>query len=204
MKRRKRKFFDEVAQNWDNSFYKDKEINNRLNKLVLKFNIKKGDKVLDLGCGTGVISERLSELTGERGEIFCCDFSFNMLKETKKKKKGVNGSPSLICADAHRLPFKESLFDSIICFSCFPHFGDKKKFLKEAGHILKKRGSLIISHLLSSAQIAEVHRRAKGAVSKDKMPSRQEMTTSFQKAKFKIVEFLDKEGFYLLHTKKNK
>ena len=199
MKEKKRKFFDDLAYDWDDLHYKDKEINCRLDELIVKFNINKGSKVLDLGCGTGIISGRLYRLIGKKGGVFCCDFSFPMLKAAKKKKEG---DLIFICADVKCLPFKYGFFDSIVCFSCFPHFGDKQKVLKDMGQILKRGGSLVISHLLSSRKIAEVHRRVKGAVSRDKMPSKKWMIMSLERTGFKILEFLDKDGFYLLWAEK--
>ena len=201
MKEKKRKFFDDLAYNWDDLHYKDKEIHRRLDELIVKFNISKGSKVLDLGCGTGIISGRLYRLIGKKGGVFCCDFSLPMLKVSKKKKEG---DLIFICADVKHLSFKCGFFDNIVCFSCFPHFGDKQKVLKDMGQMLKRGGSLVISHLLSSREIAEVHRQVKGAVSNDKMPSKKWMIMNLKRFGFKISEFLDKDGFYLLQAEKIK
>ena len=121
----KRKFFDDSACRWDEMY--DEKSNHKLDKLIPKFDIKRGTKILDLGGGTGILSRRLSGFTGEEGKIFCCDFSINMLKAAKKKESfsfrnlpfaipGPALRTSYICADAHYLPFKSNYFDCIICF----------------------------------------------------------------------------------------
>ncbi len=199
MKDRKRRFFDDLACDWDDLYYKDKEIHRKLDEFILKFNIKEGARVLDLGCGTGIISGKLSMLTGKGGRVFCCDFSLSVLKVAKEKKQG---DLIFICADAKCLPFKYGFFDSIVCFSCFPHFEDKWKIIKNLSQILKRGGFLVIGHLLSSREIAETHRRVNGAVSRDKMPSKRWMIMNLERTGFKILEFLDKDGFYLLQAEK--
>ena len=195
----KRKFFDDSACNWDDLFYRDKEINHRLNSLTLKFYVEKGDRIIDLGCGTGIISERLSRLAGKKGKVFCCDFSIEMLG--KAKEKG-NQELDFVCLDAHKLTFRDNSFDSIICFSCFPHFEDKKEVMRETNRVLKKGGSFIISHLLSSREIAKIHRQAGKAVARDKMPSKKVMAVNLKKMGFIILEFLNKNGLFLLRAEK--
>jgi demethylmenaquinone methyltransferase/2-methoxy-6-polyprenyl-1,4-benzoquinol methylase len=196
--RDERRFFDDSACVWDKKHNADN--NHKLDKLIRKFGIKKGAKIIDLGCGTGIISEKLSGLAGENGKILCCDFSINML-EVARKKAGL-GDFSFICADAHELPFKSNFFDCTVCFSSFPHFENKKGVLKEANRVLKNGGSLIISHLLSSREIANVHRKAGHAVSKDKMPPKDTMIRDLVRTGFKILEFQDKKGLYLLRAEK--
>jgi ubiquinone/menaquinone biosynthesis C-methylase UbiE len=197
----RRKFFDDQAYRWNDLYYKDKDVLRRLDKFILEFGIKKGDKILDLGCGAGIISGRLSRLAGKGGKVFCCDFSLPMLKAAEKKKKA---GLAFICADAQYLPFKRGFFDNVICFSCFPHFADKLKAMKDAAYVLKKGGHFTVGHLLCSREIAEVHRRVKGTVSHDRIPSRKWMTASLGRTGFKILKFLDKDGSYLLRAEKIK
>ncbi len=198
MNKQKRKFFDDLAGEWDDLFYKDTEINRKMDKLILNYKINQGSRILDLGCGTGVISSRLAELTGRKGKVVGCDYSLAMLKTAGKKARGLQ----FICADARRLPFQSASFENVVCFSCFPHFEDKQEVLKEMHRIIKEGGHLIISHLLSSREISRVHRRVKGAVVHDKIPTRRWMRDSLKNSGFKILSLLDKAGLYLLQAEK--
>ena len=198
MNKKEQKFFDDLADSWDNLFYKDKQTKRKLDKIVLNFSINKGSKILDLGCGTGIISTRLNKLVGAKGEVIGCDYSSSMLKTARKKTKKIN----FICADAHKLPFEKGLFDGVVCFCCFPHFEDKLGVLREINRITKTGGYLIISHLLSRREVNQVHKKIKGAVSKHMLPAKKWMIASLQSCGFRICQFLDKKGLYLLRAEK--
>lgn len=198
MNEKKQKFFNNLAYRWNELHYKDGETNHRLDEMVYRFGIDRGSRILDLGCGTGVISERLLNLTGEKGRVYGCDFSLKMIEVAKKKTRSV----IFVCADAHRLPFRDNFFDNVICFSCFPHFENKQNFLKEVNRVLKKEGMLVVSHLLGSKEINRIHRRIKGPVHKDKMPSKKWIMTNLVSNNFKTLEFIDKHDFFLFRARK--
>ena len=198
MNNKSQNFFNNLANKWDELYYQDKESENRLDKYITYLGIKKDFKVLDLGCGTGVISIRLSELLRKRGAGVCCDFSIPMLRVAKKKIEHVN----FICADAEQLPFKSGFFDTVVCFSCFPHFKNKNKVLKDISRVLKHSGNLFIGHLLSSFEIAQLHKRIKGAVKKDKMPSKKWLFVHLRQNGFKLLVLRDMKSFYLLKAQK--
>ncbi|KAG8698902.1 hypothetical protein FRC09_006947 [Ceratobasidium sp. 395] len=60
--------------------------------------LKPGERVLDIGCGTGELSVRLQDLLGEEGVLVGVDASEDMLKRAKK-----NGLKNLFCCDAQKL-----------------------------------------------------------------------------------------------------
>lgn len=92
---------------------------------------KKEDIVLDLGGGTGEITQHLECVK------VVCDISFPML--LKAHRKGM----MCVRADASRLPFKQA-FTKIIVVDALHHFKNREGVLREAGRILKSGGSLFI------------------------------------------------------------
>lgn len=188
---KKQLFFDNLACVWEELFYKDKEIIERLDKQILRWPIKNKDVILDLGCGTGILEDRILKIKKDV-IIFGCDFSYSMLRILKEKRNIFS-----VCGCAQTLPFKNNLFDVVICFSSFPHFDDKKKTIEEIKRVLKKDGFFIISHLLSSQQIVEVH-KDKEVVSSDSIPSEKWMRKELERVGFKLIEFEDREGIYYL------
>jgi demethylmenaquinone methyltransferase/2-methoxy-6-polyprenyl-1,4-benzoquinol methylase len=115
--------FDFIAQ-----FY-DYGSGNRENHILEEF--KKDDVVLDLGGGTGRVSQNL-ECT-----VVVCDISFPMLK--RARAKGMRG----VRADASRLPFREA-FTKIIIVDALHHFRNREGALGEAARVLKSGGTLLI------------------------------------------------------------
>ncbi len=202
MNLRKMNFFDSQAYKWDDLCYKDNEINNRLDALVQQFKIKDGGCVLDIGCGTGVISKRLLKMTAQEGCVVCLDFSLSMLKIANKKAAFYN--QFFVSADAQTIPFKDNCFDNVIIFSSFPHFEDKRKVIEEAARVLTPGGVVIIAHLLGSREIANLHSRIDAAVCFDVMPSWNWMKDNIEKAGFSILEFIDKEGLYMFRAVKKR
>jgi len=100
---------------------------------------KKGEKVLDVGCGNGRFSKYL-EKTSYTG----VDFSEKMIEEAKNRfpKK------DFIVASALSLPFKEGTFDKVYAIAVIhqiPSEEYRRQFLGEAKRVLKPGGKLLLT-----------------------------------------------------------
>lgn len=136
--------------------------------LILKKYAKPGDKILDLGCGNGRLSELFSDknirlthhLGGERslhlrGERSQCvtsmsmnytgvDFSKELITIARKKYP----SEKFYLADALKLPFLQNRFDAVYCLSVFHHIPSEEfrvKFLKEIRRVLAPNGKVVLT-----------------------------------------------------------
>ena len=93
-------------------FGKDKLLRKRaLNKL----NLKEGNIVLDVGCGTGLNFKYIEEIIGKKGKIVATDYTKEMLNAAKiliNKNKWNN--IKLIEADMAKVKLKPNYFDGII------------------------------------------------------------------------------------------
>ncbi|MGM0442011.1 MAG: class I SAM-dependent methyltransferase, partial [Elusimicrobiota bacterium] len=78
-----RNFFDRKAACWDDT--KDPGELKKVKEILSEVNIKRGEKLLDVGCGTGFLLPVLQKRAGKEGEIYALDFSEKMLKEARKK-----------------------------------------------------------------------------------------------------------------------
>ena len=105
-------------------------------------NIFKNKKILDLGCGGGILSESLAE---EGAELIAIDQSKKLINEAKKRAKLKNFKINYQCKSIKNLKEKKMKFDIIICLEVIEHVEDYKSFLKFTFECLKKNGIIIFS-----------------------------------------------------------
>jgi len=107
--------------------------------------MKKGNKVLDLGCGTGdqvfYYGKRGTEATG-------IDLNPEMIKVAEKRKKRENlPNLSFLIADASKLPFQDNSFDFASISLVFHEIekDSRNKIISEMKRVVKKDGFLIFT-----------------------------------------------------------
>lgn len=106
----------------------------------LTFN--KGDKVLDLCCGSGDISEILLELNIPELKIYAVDFSPEMLKKAQNRFENISQIEFLL-ADAMKLPFENDYFDKIIISFGLRNLESIEQALIEFKRVLNKSGQFM-------------------------------------------------------------
>jgi demethylmenaquinone methyltransferase/2-methoxy-6-polyprenyl-1,4-benzoquinol methylase len=76
---------------------------------------KEGEKVLEIGTGTGNDIVTLARSVGDSGTVCGIDISEGMceIALSKIKKAGLSGRVRLDCGDAARLPYSDNYFDAI-------------------------------------------------------------------------------------------
>jgi ubiquinone/menaquinone biosynthesis C-methylase UbiE len=195
-------FFNEAASTWDKQF-SEKVLAEFLEKLVPKFNIVSGQKVLDVGTGTGILIPSLVQAVGPSGLIVAVDFAEKMVEICRRKYSGLP-NVKVELQDVEELDFPPDCFDAITCFGLFPHIENKQKALFEMNRVLKRKGKLIISHALSSNEIREIHRNASSVVANDVMPIKEEMNHLLKNAGFVMCHIEDEPGCYLCVATKSK
>lgn len=93
------------------------------------------NRILDLGCGTGISSRQLATPSTS---IIGCDKAFAVVAEAQKQ---LHENIHYIVGEAEHLPFPKQLFDAVTCFSSFHWFRKKtvgagiKRILKNEGYI---------------------------------------------------------------------
>jgi ubiquinone/menaquinone biosynthesis C-methylase UbiE len=191
-------FFDERANTWEERCYPP-EARSRLKELVPLFGVTKGDIMLDLGTGTGILAPYLREAAGPEGMLLSLDVSFEMVRHAAQKEAYANGLA--MQATAMRLPVKDKSMDIVICFAAFPHFSDQQAALEEMYRVLRHGGRLSIAHLLSREELSR-HHGGHSAVAEDKLPDDEVMRALFNNAGFPSPRITDIPGRYLASTQK--
>lgn len=187
-------FFDSIASSWD-----EKECHTTSEKRYLLdlINLKEGDEVLDIACGTGVISELIHEYTNSN--VFGIDISKNMIEIAQKKYKDKKWA-SFKHVDLMELD-EEKKYDVAIIYNAYPHFLSPEALSNKLAKILKKNGKFAIIHSLSRYELSAHHSGSASKVSRDL--NSPELESNFFKNNFNIIVCNEEEHtFELIGTLK--
>lgn len=110
----------------------------RVRELVENLNIKKGDKVLDVACGSGVVSHKCAE---KGAVVYGIDINGNAIEYAKGKH--IKNSTFLV-ADAQNLPFKSGYFDAVVCCEVIEHLHNPEFMIDEVSRVLKENGRICV------------------------------------------------------------
>ncbi len=103
----------------------------------------RGKKILEAGCGRGIISEKLA---GLGADVYLLDISPEALKIARKHFDSKNISASFTCGDILDPPFEESAFDIVWNAGVMEHFhGDLQSKATRSLADIVKRGGLFIT-----------------------------------------------------------
>jgi len=102
--------------------------------------------VLEIGCGTGVVSRALAVAPGFRGTIKATDVSPYLIDAARRhaKAEGVEDRIVFEASSAADLPADNSTYDLIIAHTLFSHAADPVAILAECGRVLRAGGRLLI------------------------------------------------------------
>ncbi|HUW62874.1 MAG TPA: class I SAM-dependent methyltransferase [Candidatus Bathyarchaeia archaeon] len=186
-------FFDERAAGWDSSVPAD--VIERAREIIEQLGIAPGSRILDVGCGTGVLVPMLRELMQARGFVAATDVSINMLREGRKKYGGELAG--WVQSDAARLPLRGESVDWVLCYSVFPHFEDQRGAVFELAGALTRGGRLAIFHSKSREDINAFHREIGGEVGGHELPDEPEMREILEGAGLKVERLENRSDRYL-------
>ena len=136
-------FFDGQARGWAKFYRAGAEMGQRRKRFVdaLKLRVPQRAAILDLGCGSGEISQACADAGFD---VTGCDISPRMLRIASARHSGercrfVAADPRL----APALPFEDARFDAVIASSMLEYVADAGVQLREVRRVLKPGGWLL-------------------------------------------------------------
>lgn len=191
----KQEYFEALAQQWD-GFTNAEEVRNGLVRVLAGLAIGRGETVVDLGCGTGILSGVLQTILSPNGRTIGVDFSREMIAIASRAM--ADARSRWLVNDASTLQIADHSVDRVICFNAWPHFQEPDRVVLEIRRVLKPRGCAHVMHLISRQAIAAVHAKVGGAVANDTLPPVEDLAALFAKHGFTVGRATDTENLYLL------
>lgn len=110
--------------------------------LVKRIPVRPKGEVLELACGTGIVTQKLRERVDSNFRLVATDLSDAMLAYARNK---VKGKIDWRIADAAALPFKDETFGAVVCALGVMFVPDKPKLFAETRRVLIEGGMLLFN-----------------------------------------------------------
>ncbi len=111
-------------------------------KLVDVTSPRRGDSVLDVGCGTGLVTHLLAESVGAKGSVVGIDLSARMLDLARPRARA---NTTFMAMAAEHMVFRDRSFDLITYGQSLPYLVDPLASLEEAVRLLRPGGRVALS-----------------------------------------------------------
>jgi ubiquinone/menaquinone biosynthesis C-methylase UbiE len=107
--------------------------------------VRKGDRVLDLACGTGVVARLAAARVGETGQVTGLDLNAGMLATARSLPLPPGAPVEWVQASALDTQLPDRSFDVVLCQQGVQFFPDRLAALREVSRVLAPDGRIAIS-----------------------------------------------------------
>lgn len=141
-KQQARQFYNRISRIYDWLTASEEPL---IRKGIEKLSPRPGERILEIGCGTGTglvrMERAVSNLGDTTGSIVGLDLSHQMLIESQKKSQ-----TDLLQGDATKLPVRSEIFDGVFCSFTLELFPEEEIpiVLGEIRRVLKSQGRLVV------------------------------------------------------------
>jgi ubiquinone/menaquinone biosynthesis C-methylase UbiE len=195
---RKRGFFDERAEVWDEISVHNLE---KVQYIIDLLGIQGDDRILDVGTGTGILIPFYERYLVD-GAIVAVDHSEKMIQVARSKyPEERHPLVSYLVSDVYDLRH-DAEFDLVVCYSCFPHFVDQPLAIRILSRALRKGGRLAVAHSDSARKINEVHMSGGVEIGKDLLPSMGQLKQMMKESGLSVTFERDDQGYFICLARK--
>jgi arsenite methyltransferase len=123
--------------------------------------LKKGQTVLDLGSGGGIDVFLAANKVGEKGKVIGVDMTQEMIRKAEENaRRGGYGNVEFRLGEIENLPLEDESVDVIISNCVINLSPDKKRVFKEAYRVLKQKGRMMISDIVTDKKLPDEIRKS--------------------------------------------
>ncbi len=180
-------YFNNLGDRWDRICTHPA---GKIAMMLDKVQIHKGARILDVGCGTGIMEEYLIKYNPET--IIAIDIASSMIDKAKGKYR--DERIHFVCGDI--LTYKDKPFDYIILYNVYPHFMEPEKLFKHLHSLMSPNSKLVICHSESKEKINRHHHRHAPQISKILLPAKE--VSALMTSYFLAETIEDNSDLYLI------
>lgn len=195
----KNAYFNDHAHNWDEEVGNNEERAKKLSEIFERIVCKEGFRVLDIGCGNGILFNHILSRIGSAGELVAIDPAAEMIsKASEKFRHAKNIIFKNTCVETLDEP--AASFDLVLAFAVFPHIDNKAVALEKMRGLIKETGRLYIFHPSDTASLNHFHSCLNSIVCNDMMPHKEELENMLSQARFEMKEYIDRPGLNFIEA----
>ena len=115
-------------------------------RMLAPLQLRPGETVLDVGCGTGTLALHARRLVGAAGFVAGIDAAQEMVARARRKAGKAGLSVHFELASADSLPFPDASFDAVMCTVTLHHLPRwmRAATLREMRRVLKPGGRVLL------------------------------------------------------------
>ena len=116
-------------------------------KTIRHMELRPGERVLDLGCGSGWATRLLARLVSDGpegfGQVVGLDVSDEMVRQARGASKDFDNI-LYVWGSAEKIPWEENFFDKVLSVESFYYYPDQDRALMELFRVMAPRGRMFI------------------------------------------------------------
>ncbi len=116
-------------------------------KAIRTMDLRPGERVLDLSCGTGWATRLMGRLVGEGpngfGQVVGLDISDEMIRHARAASRDFD-NVLYVWGSAQQIPWEENYFDKVLSVEAFYYYPDQERTLAELFRVMAPRGRFFL------------------------------------------------------------